>query len=164
MIERLNMADPVVAGQVWRLQHAAFAAEWREIGGSGLMPLADTIRDLQESGETFFGICESGEPVAAASCLTQGDTVLLRRLMVRPDRFRRGLATLLLRHVEREYCGMAQIEAFAAAANLPAVRLYESAGYRDCGEFQGPFGIGMKRYRKRLSPRENPGDDKKQDT
>lgn len=157
MVERLNMDDPATAGQVWQLQHAAFAAEWREIRGGEFRPLRDTIADLQACGETFFGIVEDGELTAAVSCLTREHTVIIRRLMVRPDRFRRGLATRLLRHVEAHYQEFALIEVHAAAANRPAVRLYESAGYRDCGETPGPLGINLKRFRKKLTRREAPG-------
>lgn len=151
MIERLNLDDPVTAGQVWRLQHAAFAAEWREIGGGDFMPVGETVAELQSSNETFFGIAVDGELAAAVSCLSAEKIVMIRRLMVRPDMFRRGLATRLLRHVEEQYGHCRRIEAYAAANNLPAVRLYESAGYRDCGEMAGSFNILMKRFCKDLS-------------
>lgn len=132
-IEKLDLTDAKTAGELWRLQHAAYRIEAELIGVPDLPPLHDTIASLQASEESFWG-CRSDEDgelagVIAAERAADG-TAVISRMMVHPDRFRQGIAAALIRHLLEAWPEAAAWEVTAEARNRPAIALYERCGFR----------------------------------
>jgi GNAT superfamily N-acetyltransferase len=151
-LELLDLSDPSVAAEVWRLQHAAYAVEARLIGFAGIPPLRDTIESLQACKEKFFGIRASGgesEIVAAIACETEGAHVTICRMMVHPEHHRQGYATRLLMEVEQHYAQCDIMTVSTGSANEPAVRLYLSRGFAPHKEYEPVPGLKMTEFIKR---------------
>lgn len=146
MVQSLNIQDIGIAELVWRLQHAAYYVEAQYIGQSVLPPLMDTIHSLQNCGESFYGVMTDDELVGAISCHGDDDTVTICRLMVHPDYFRRGIAKEMLIHAETLYAETRMFKVAAGSDNIPAIRLYESMGYRPGSEREIIHGIRLREY------------------
>lgn len=147
-IQRLHIADHDTAEQLWALQHAAYLEEARRIGVSDLPPLQDTVASLQACGETFYGFyTDDGELAGAVSTeqVTAGKTVICR-MMVLPEHFRQGIGSRLLEHVIAVVPAGSELAVTAEIRNEPAVRLYESYGFRRVETFRPAPDITMVQF------------------
>lgn len=151
-IERLRVADPETAEQLWALQHAAYRREAELIGVADLPPLRDTVESLRLCGETFYGyVTDDGDIVGAVSTERESENeVAICRMMVHPDHARQGIGGKLLQHViDGADCG-ALLTVTAEVRNEPAVRLYERFGFRPAGRLDPAPGIRMVRMTRRV--------------
>lgn len=145
-IRRLDLCDPSVAEEIWALQHAAYRLEAALIGVAELPPLQDTVQSLRQREEEYYGYYEAdGELAGSVSVLRTGREMTICRMMVAPDRLRRGIASALLADLlHRRYPGCAWT-VHAAARNIPAIRLYERSGFRISDTWQPFPGLAMVR-------------------
>lgn len=149
MIQKLEHREEHVAEQIWHLQHAAYRVEAELIGTANLPPLQQTVDDIRRLPETFYGILEEEcELMAAISVEVEGKTVTICRVMVHPSRFRRGYARRLIAFAEAAHGDADGFRVSAAVNNTPAVRLYESMGYRRIREWYPMPGLVMADYGK----------------
>ncbi|SFA70263.1 Acetyltransferase (GNAT) family protein [Cohnella sp. OV330] len=130
-IERLDLTSPDNAGDLWRLQHAAYRIEAELIGVPDLPPLHDTTASLQASEETFWGCRdEDGELIGAiAAEFAKDGSGVISRMMVHPDHLRQGIAGALISHMMQAWKEVAAWEVTAEARNIPAIALYERHGF-----------------------------------
>jgi ribosomal protein S18 acetylase RimI-like enzyme len=66
--------------------------------------------------------------------------LLIARLFVAPSAFRRGVGSALVRHALAQACGR-RVRVGTAAANTPALALYEGLGFRRDRERQPVPGL-----------------------
>ncbi|KIL36815.1 hypothetical protein SD71_05235 [Cohnella kolymensis] len=146
-IVTLNIKDRDTAEEVWSLQHPAYRAEAALIGVLDLPPLQDTVESLQVCGETFFGYrVPDGELAGAVSFEQEGEMqYTLCRLMVHPAYFRQGIGSQLVNHLLSELPSGAICNVTAEIRNVPAIKLYERAGFIRTETFQPVFDITMVR-------------------
>jgi [ribosomal protein S18]-alanine N-acetyltransferase len=86
------------------------------------------IHDSFVSGTLFWGIRDNrGSLVAYAATLAVDHEAELLKLVVHPDYQCLGLASLLIRHLQRRYPGGLTLE--VAADNQPALQLYQNRGF-----------------------------------
>ena len=152
-IERLYIEDEVTAGFIWRLQHAAYAVEASLTGFLNLPPLMDTITTLRLCGETFYGVrSEEDDPfsdvIAAIAYETDGERLVICRMMVHPDFFRRGIARRLITFVESMVTNEREIVVSTGSKNEPAIRLYEAMGFRFVREWMPVLGLMVTEFTK----------------
>jgi ribosomal protein S18 acetylase RimI-like enzyme len=115
---------------VLEVQHAAYAIEAQLIGYPQLPPAHETLASLQGCGEEVWLCEEDGELLGAVGLEhTSEDELLVARLFVAPSAFRRGVGTALVRHALAQARGR-RVRVGTAAANLPALALYERFGFR----------------------------------
>jgi len=151
VIQKLDLTDGETAEELWSLQHAAYRVEASLIGVSDLPPLRESVADLQACGELFWGCRTEDGEIAAAVSVERGDEpgiMTICRVMVHPDYFRRGLASLLLSAVMEAHGPKTGWEVTAEARNQPAVSLYGKLGFKPEGTFSPAPGITMLRMRK----------------
>ena len=151
VIRELDLSDPVLAEELWALQHAAYRQEARTIGVRDLPPLMETVHSLRNCGETFFGCFSADEELAGAISIKEeqrGERVI-SRIMVRPDCLRQGIATRILRHVLELAPAGIRFVVNAEARNLPAIRLYERFGFVPAGTFKPAPHLTIIRFEKR---------------
>lgn len=156
-IELLNMSDPAVAADVWRLQHMAYKIEAELIGYADIPPLRDTIESLRACKETFFGIRSDGdgELIAVIACEQDGTHATICRMMVHPQHHRQGYATKLMVAAERHYIHCETMSVSTGSANEPAVRLYLSRGFVPRREYEPIPGLTLREFIKESESRKS---------
>jgi ribosomal protein S18 acetylase RimI-like enzyme len=91
------------------------------------------VEELVACGEEVWLCEEAGELVGAVGVEDLGDALLIARLMVDPGATRRGVGTALVQRVVA-LAGEREVRVGTAAANGPALALYEGLGFRRVGE------------------------------
>ena len=149
-IQEVDITDAAIAQQVHALQLAAYAVEAELIGYPALPPLHETPADLQHSGERFLA-CRQGEEIIGAASFVLANGVLdIGRMVVSPALARRGIGKHLLRALEDAAGEGTTVTVSTAEKNIPAVRLYEGAGYRLAERVMLPDGLVIVRFRKEI--------------
>ncbi len=153
MLEIIRMKDADAAEEVWALQHAAYRVEAALIGVADLPPLHDTVESLRQSRETFCGIRGPAGDLMGVIAYEQEQEgrFVICRVMVHPDYFRQGVGFRLLSHLLDTYPST-HWSVTAEARNLPALALYEKAGFTRQGAFQPAPGITLVRLERGPSP------------
>lgn len=131
-VRPLDLADEATAVAVHRIGRAAYAVEAELIGFDGIPALGESLDDMRGRGLEWLGAV--GPDGTIAGFLAWEDPgpagpVGLDRLCVDPAWFRRGVASLLLRHALGELFPDRTVEVATGADNTPAVTLYERLGF-----------------------------------
>jgi ribosomal protein S18 acetylase RimI-like enzyme len=130
MVAVANIRDSTVAVQIHELQRAAYAVEARLIGAGEFPPLRESAADLLECRDNFLVFVAEGNILGCLSYESAGMVVTISRLVVNPSHFRRRIATALLQELERRLPTGSVIQASTAELNGPAIKAYESQGYK----------------------------------
>lgn len=130
-ILKLNLQDEITVNELWSLQHKAYRLEAELIGFQEIPPLMETREMLSRSGETFFGCFDEDEELMGAIAVEEESPgqLTITRMMVSPDYFRRGIASLLLNYVFEHYASMKLYIVSTGKLNMPAVSLYKKHGF-----------------------------------
>lgn len=130
-ILKLNLQDEITVNELWSLQHKAYRLEAELIGFQEIPPLMETREMLSRSGETFFGCFDEDEELMGAIAVEEESLgqLTITRMMVSPDYFRRGIASLLLSYVFEHYASMKLYIVSTGKLNMPAVSLYKKHGF-----------------------------------
>lgn len=81
--------------------------------------------------------------VGTVSYKEDGEVLDIHRLVVRPDRFRRGIARSLVGYIANVAADAKRIVVSTGAKNEPACRLYRSLGFRETGESEPSPGLRL---------------------
>ncbi|MET9571042.1 GNAT family N-acetyltransferase [Streptomyces virginiae] len=150
-IRPLDLADDATARAVHRIGRAAYAVEAEIIGFDGIPALRESLPEMRAQDLRWVGaVCEGGELAGflAWEEVPDGGTgtgagIGIDRLCVAPAFFRRGVASLLLRHALAELFPGRSVNVTTGAANAPAVRLYEGLGFVRGADFSPAPGLTM---------------------
>jgi GNAT superfamily N-acetyltransferase len=150
-IRALDLGDRETVDAIVALQRASYRIEADLLGARTLPALTETPRQLRASGETFLGAYEGERLVGAVSWKRAGPLLDLHRMVVHPDRFRRGIAGRLLDALDEHEPGVQRMIVATGAANPPARRLYERHGFTPVEErlVSGPIAIVI--YERRVT-------------
>jgi len=152
-VRELDLAAQGTAEAVVVLQRASYRVEADLLGARTLPALKETPRQLRRTREQFLGAFEGERLVGAVSWKRNGSLVDVHRLVVHPDRFRRGIAGALLDALEEREGDAERSIVATGAANAPARRLYERRGFTAFEEHLAPGAITIVIYEKRSAPR-----------
>jgi GNAT superfamily N-acetyltransferase len=147
-IVSLHIKQQETAEEVWALQHPAYRVEAALIGVSDLPPLRDTVKSLQKCGESFWGYRDDdeGDLIGAISFVQEREAhYTICRMMVHPDFLRRGIGSLLMKHLLLGPPKFVTWTVTAEIRNLPALSLYESFGFIRSDTFEPIPGVTMQR-------------------
>ncbi|WKV75012.1 GNAT family N-acetyltransferase [Streptomyces sp. PCS3-D2] len=141
----LDLSDDATAAAVHRIGRAAYAVEAGLIGFEGIPALGESLAQMRARPLNWFGVVsEDGEPAGFLAWEEESDGgVGIDRLCVDPAFFRRGVASLLLRHALAEVFPGRTVRVATGAANTPAVRLYEALGFTRGADFSPAPGLVM---------------------
>lgn len=144
MISRaLDLSDPTTARAAHEVVRAAYRVEADLIGSDAIPALHETLADMLASPLRWLGV---GDPPEAVLAWTFADgAVDIDRLCVRPDRFRRGLASALLTDLLAATSGPVTVA--TGAANAPAIALYTRHGFTRAGDIEPEPGLVVTRFR-----------------
>jgi GNAT superfamily N-acetyltransferase len=152
-VRELDLAAQGTAEAIVVLQRASYRVEADLLGARTLPALKESPRRLRRTREQFLGALEGERLVGAVSWKRNGSLVDVHRLVVHPDRFRRGIAGLLLDALEEREGDAERSIVATGAANAPARRLYERRGFTAVEEHLAPGSITIVTYEKRSAPR-----------
>ncbi|MCG7409777.1 GNAT family N-acetyltransferase [Paenibacillus sp. ACRRX] len=140
MIKSLDLKEQVTLEALWMMQLTAYRIEANLIGFDKIPPLMESMEQLAQANEKFYG-WYTDDHVLAGAVSTEMEApgeLQICRLMVRPDHFRQGIARKLMDHV----LNMDGIHTFTISTGLknePAVTLYEKLGFQyKCDDEVGP--------------------------
>ncbi|MEU7554131.1 GNAT family N-acetyltransferase [Streptomyces sp. NPDC044571] len=144
-VRPLDLADDATATAVHRIGRAAYAVEAQLIGFDGIPALRESLAELRRRPLHWRGAVAAGGELAGFLAWEDepGGSVCLDRLCVDPAWFRRGVASLLLRHLLTEALPGRRITVTTGAANTPAVTLYERLGFTRGEDFSPAPGLVM---------------------
>jgi ribosomal protein S18 acetylase RimI-like enzyme len=134
----LDLSDEATARTVHQVVRAAYLVEAELIGSDAIPALHETPERMRALPLRWLGI---GAPEAVLGWSPEGDGVDIDRLCVRPDRFRRGLASALLTELLARTEGPVTVA--TGAANAPAVALYQRHGFTRTGTVEPVPGLAV---------------------
>ncbi|MEA2134033.1 MAG: hypothetical protein QOC68_1942 [Solirubrobacteraceae bacterium] len=152
-IRALDLGDPRTVDAIVALQRASYRIEAELLGARTLPALTETARQLRAAGEIFLGAFEGERLVGAVAWKRIGPLVDVHRLVVHPDRFRRGIAGRLLDALDAQEPDAERAIVATGAANAPARRLYERHGFTAVEERLVGGAIPIITYERRAGPR-----------
>ncbi|MFF2754633.1 GNAT family N-acetyltransferase [Psychrobacillus sp. NPDC058041] len=130
MIKKLLHQDEKVAAEILEIQVPAYKIEAELIGFNGIPQLQDSIHDIIISKEIFIGYYEESQLTGFISFMNTDELIDICRLVVHPNFFRKGIASILLKHVLEIKKASQHIEVSTGAKNTPAIQLYERFGFK----------------------------------
>lgn len=145
MIERLDLSDRGTAERVLEIQRAAYAMEAALVGSDSIPPLHESLEQLQMQPLEWLGVVEAGVIVGAMAITGEGRACDIDRLVVDPARQRRGIGRQLVAAVTHHVV----VTVSTGRDNAPAVRLYESMGFRRVGETEVEPGFWTVQFERR---------------
>jgi GNAT superfamily N-acetyltransferase len=151
-IRALDLRDRDTLDAVVALQRVSYRVEADLLGARTLPALTETPRHLRGTGEDFLGAFEGERLVGAVSWKRNGPLLDIHRMVVHPDRFRRGIAGRLLAALDEHEAGVERTVVATGAANPPARRLYERHGFTPVEERVVSGSIAIIIYERRASP------------
>lgn len=128
-IRKFNQTNPAELNQVYKVQIAAYAVEAQVIGAETFPPLHGTIQELHDSRDEAYVYLIDDLVVGAIFLEMTASSVLISKLIVMPDFFRRGIARSLISFGLALY-PETDFEVGTGSANFPALTLYRSFGFR----------------------------------
>ncbi|HYD02028.1 MAG TPA: GNAT family N-acetyltransferase [Phycisphaerales bacterium] len=153
-IRRCEFNTAAELAAVHALQREAYEVEAALIGTRNIPALRESVEDLRSAeAESFWGWFDADGAcagvIATESEMDAGERLVrISRLAVGPRWFRRGIGRMLVAHVLKE-CPALTVKVTTGAANAPARRLYEAAGFALIGGCAAPDGTPIVEYRRR---------------
>ncbi|MFJ9549588.1 GNAT family N-acetyltransferase [Streptomyces erythrochromogenes] len=162
-IRPLDLADEATAAAVHRIGRAAYAVEAELIGFDAIPALRESLAEMRAQDLRWIGAVSDDGQLAGFLAWEEepnggtGTGIGIDRLCVAPAFFRRGIASLLLRHALAELFPGRPVEVTTGAANTPAVRLYEAHGFTRGADFSPAPGLVMASFSRRPTAGRPPG-------
>lgn len=129
MIKKLDFSDLKILESSLKIQQEAYEVEAQLIGSRNIPPLYETIEQLKEANEIFWGYFEGDELRGFVSVEDENQDLRISRLVVRPTSFSKGVGTQLVQHVLKNLRNSRTVIVSTGNGNLPAKRLYEKFGF-----------------------------------
>lgn len=152
VVTRLDSTSPAVAEAIREVMVEAYRVEAAVLGVDDFVPLRRTAADITAADALFLGI-ESGESLAAVAEVEHPEPghAHIGSLVVKPARFRQGLATALLDHLSTLHA-RDRITVSTGTRNAPACALYESHGFSEVRRWTTADGIPMVTFERLPEP------------
>ena len=153
-IIRLQIKKDEVVLEVLELQKVSYAVEATLINYFNIPFSHQDVEDLKKSGETFIGCMEDNRLIGVLSYeKSKEGSIEIGRLVVKPNAFRKGVGTRLVKELDFNEPNAKIIRVTTAKANYPSIHLFQKLGYSLTEEFKTSDGLAMVR----LSKSQNPG-------
>lgn len=129
MILKLNATSCEVASSILQVQIPAYKIEANYLNSTAIPRLYDTVNDIQNCGETFYGYFSENKLVGFISFMQEEQLIDIHRLVVSPDFFQKGIATKLLIYIFNMFPSSTTYIVQTGKANTPAIALYKKHGF-----------------------------------
>lgn len=144
-IRPLDLADDATAAAVYRIGREAYAVEAELIGFDGIPALHESLSQMRARKLSWIGAISGDGKLAGFLAWEDAREagIHVDRLCVAPAHFRRGIASLLLRHALTDLFPDRPVAVTTGAGNAPAVTLYERLGFTRGADFSPAPGLTM---------------------
>ena len=150
-IELLDHCSRNVAKQIYDLFQQSYKIEAQLVGVHDFPPLQRSTSHIQKANSKFLGQWIESDLAAVLEYSLSETHLSVDSLVVHPTYFRRGLASKTLQSLlERVHWHSADVD--TAAANHPAIRLYEKFGFSKSKHWETDEGIEKVRLSCRKTP------------
>lgn len=140
MIELLDHCSEDVANQIYDVFQRSYRVEAKLVGVKEFPPLQRSTSHIQAAGGRFLGQRIGSDLAAVIEYSLSAAHLSIDSLVIDPRYFRRGLASKILRSLlDRVDWRTADVE--TAAANHPAIALYEKFGFSESKRWTTKEGI-----------------------
>lgn len=129
MIKKLDFSEIKILETSLKIQRAAYEVEARLIGSRNIPPLHETIDQLKNVTEFFWGYFENLELVGLISVEDEEQNLRISRLVVDPKFFSKGIGTKLVQYVLENLKNNREVIVSTGDRNLPAKKLYKKIGF-----------------------------------
>jgi len=147
LIALLEHQSESVANSIYEVFQQSYQVEARLVGVKDFPPLQRDAAHIQSSATQFLGYEVDDDLAAVIEFVQNGSTLNIDSLVVHPDYFRRGLASQLLHELlSQDRWQVADVE--TAAANTPAIALYQKHGFCESERWTTADGIDKVRLMK----------------
>ncbi|MEK3979601.1 GNAT family N-acetyltransferase [Psychrobacillus sp. FSL K6-2836] len=136
MIQLINHKDEKVAESILSIQLPAYKVEADLIGFDGIPQLLDTIEDIKNSKELFFGKLDGSKLVGFLSYEDTEELIDICRLVVDPNYFRKGIASELIDYLLSIKNSEKNVVVSTGAKNVPAITLYERHNFKKVADIE----------------------------
>lgn len=151
MIQEIDLANTAQAQELLTLQRASYQVEAELIGSFAIPGLTETLEELQNCGEKFYGYFIEENLAGAISFKLVDEILDIYRLVVAPAYFRRGIARALLDFLLEHEAGYTKVIVQTGSLNIPAKTLYEQAGFNQIGDKEVIPGLFVTLFEKHQS-------------
>ncbi|ETI67096.1 GNAT family N-acetyltransferase [Neobacillus vireti] len=149
MIKKLYLHNLNLVKELFELQRASYLVEAKLINFFEIPPLKESMEELMQSGETFFGYFDGDELAGAISYTIAGSELTICRMVVHPNHFRKGIAQSLLTEVEKNNQNLSELKVSTGKENSPAKNLYLKNGYKLVRDLEVVPGLFISNFVKR---------------
>jgi ribosomal protein S18 acetylase RimI-like enzyme len=140
MTELLDHSSENEANQIYDLFQLSYKVEAALVGVEDFPPLSRSTSEIRSSKSQFLGLRIDTVLAAVVEYDHRGDDLSIDSLVVHPEYFRRGLASRLLQSLlDSVEWKVAYVE--TAAANSPAIVLYQKFGFAETEQWRTADGI-----------------------
>ncbi|AZU61727.1 GNAT family N-acetyltransferase [Neobacillus mesonae] len=149
MIKKLDLQNKSILMDLFDVQKASYLVEAKLINFFEIPPLVESIEDLKNSMEVFYGYFEEEELAGAISCTEEGEELTIGRLVVDPKHFRKGIAQKLLCAIEENHPEIRVYKVSTGKENGPAKNLYLKNGFKTVNQVEASPGLFLSIFEKR---------------
>ena len=148
-ITQLQIQKDEVALEVLDLQKVSYAIEAKLINYFNIPFSHQEVEDLKKSDEIFLGCTEDNRLIGVLSYEKNKEgNIEIGRLVVKPNAFRKGVGTRLVKEIDLNEPNAKIINITTAKANYPSIYLFQKLGYLLTEEFETNDGLAMVRLTK----------------
>lgn len=118
--------------EILELQYLAYQSEAKLFNTTDIPPLKQTLEEVSEEfqkGVILKATDENGTVIGSVRAYCENGTAFIGKLMVHPDFQKRGIGSLLLSEIEKQYPDF-RYELFTSTRSIGNIKLYQKLGYR----------------------------------
>ena len=155
---RIVDAVPADADTILALQRLAYESEARRYDDWSIPPLVETLASVREHIErhAVLKALDGDRIVGSVRGVVTDGVCEVGRLLVHPDRQRRGIGSALLEAIEHRVPDVDEYELFTGNHSVENLRLYDRHGYRVVRTKVLSPAVSLVFLRKPAGPRQEP--------
>lgn len=131
MIRQIDHTNQLIAEKILAIQKPAYLVEAKLINYFEIPPLHETIDQLVQCKEIFYGYFVENQLAGCVSISKVNQCIDICRLVVHPDYFRRGIGKALLTFIFDTYQEINEFSVMTGSKNEPAKKLYLSLEFKE---------------------------------
>ncbi|PGM90835.1 GNAT family N-acetyltransferase [Bacillus cereus] len=148
MIHILLPTSYEVATSILKVQIPAYKIEAAFLNSTAIPRLYDTVNDIRNCDETFYGYFSENKLVGFISFMQEEQLIDIHRLVVSPDFFKKGIATKLLLYIFNMFPSSMTYIVQTGKTNTPAIALYKKHGFIEVADTTLPDGMVLTQLKK----------------